>query len=95
MIDEHEKLQDPTNYKILIQLKKNRKMRLKTRYLTPDFDFSEDINEAMVFANFQEAESMMARLNSTSYKNSTPRIFVKYIEDMVKENGKTREVNPY
>lgn len=94
MIDEHEKLQDPTNYKILIQLKKNRKMRLKARYLTPDFDFSEDINEALVLENFHEAESIIAKLSNTNL-TSNPRIFVKYIEDVVEENGTKREINSY
>ena len=95
MINEHDKLQDPTNYKILIQLKKNRRKRLKARYLTPELEYSEDINDAMVFENFHEAEAMMSKLNNISNQNSTPRIFVKYIEEMVNEDGKTRQINSY
>lgn len=85
-MDEHEKLLDPNNYKILIQLKKNRRKRLKTRYLTSDFIFSEDINEALVFDSFQEAENTLANLN---FQTSKPRIFIRYIEEM--ENPKCEQ----
>lgn len=81
-MNEHEKLLNPNNYKILIQLKKNRKKRLKTRYLTPDFEYSENINDALVFENFQNAENTLAKLN---FQTSKPRIFIKYMEEMENE----------
>lgn len=87
-MDEHEKLLDPNNYKILIQLKKNRRKRLKTRYLTSDFIFSEDINDALVFDNFQEAEEALAKLN---FQTSKPRIFIKYIEEMENEKWESEK----
>lgn len=76
-MDEHENLLDPNNYKILIQLKKNRRKKLKTRYLTSDFIFSENINDALVFESFQDAEIALTKLNNLKCK---PRIFVKYQE---------------
>ena len=82
-MDEHEKLLDPNNYKILIQLKKNRIKKLKTRYLTPEFEYSENINDALVFESFQDAENTLTKLNSEIHK---PRIFIHYIEEM--ENPK-------
>lgn len=86
-MDEHEQLLNPDNYKILIQLKKNRRKRLKARYLTPDFEFSENINDALIFEDFQQAENMLSKLNNV---NSKPRVFIRYIDDIYEKQNTTQ-----
>lgn len=79
-MNEHEQLSNPNNYKILIQKKKNRRNKLKTKYLTPDLGYSENIKDALIFENFQEAENLISKLNNENPNNSKLRIFIKYEE---------------
>lgn len=81
-MNETEKLSDLNNYKILIQQKFNRRKKLKTKYLTNDFEFSENENEALEFANFQEAEECLEKILTRKKLIRSPRIFVKYIGDI-------------
>ena len=80
---EHEKLSDKNNYKIYIQQKFNRKQKTKTKYLTSDLEFNENINNALEFKDFQEAENLLNKIRYTKFANIKPRIIIKYFESTV------------
>ena len=76
--NETQKLSNPNNYKILIQHKFNRIKRCKTKYLTPELDFSKNENEALEFSDFTEAEKFLSAFLFSKTLNPKPRIIVKY-----------------
>lgn len=77
-MNETQQLSNPNNYKILIQQKFNRIKKYKTRYLTPELDFSENENEALEFSDFAEAEKFLSAFRFSNTPNPKPRIIVKY-----------------
>ena len=79
---EQEKLSNKDNYKIYIQQKFNRRKRIKTKYLTSDFKFSEDINHAFEFKDFQEAENILSVIIFRDKPIPRPRIIIKYFENL-------------
>lgn len=86
-MNEHEKLSDKRNYKIYIQQKFNRKEKSKTKYLTSDLEFCEDISEALEFSDFQEAEILLNKIRYSKFSNLKPRIIIKYFENISGENS--------
>lgn len=81
-MNEHEQLSNKNNYKIYIQLKFNRRKKQKTKYLTNDLNFCEDINNALEFKEFQEAENILSKLKYSKFENLKPRIIIKYFENI-------------
>ena len=71
---ETEQLSNPERYKILIQIKKSRKKRRKTKYLNSDYDFIEEI-----FPDVQTAEQVLQRVSRFSTNEARPRIIIKYL----------------
>lgn len=87
---ETQEITNPENYKILIQIKKNRRLkRRKTKYLNEDLDFVENINQAKIFPDMQTAEQILHRVARFYTRESRPRIIVKYI---IPFNQKNNEV---
>lgn len=85
-MNEYEKLSDKRRYKIYIQQKFNRKQKLKTKFLTPDLNFSERLNDALEFKNFGEAETFLNEIKNSKLRNFNLRIIIKYFENIVGEN---------
>lgn len=83
MIDTNE-ISNPDNYKIIIQIKKNRSKKRKAKYLNKDYDFVEDIDQAMIFPDLQTAELILQKVSRLSSNESRPRIIVKYIFPSIK-----------
>lgn len=81
-MNEHEKLSDKNNYKIYIQQKFNRKNKIKTKYLTPDLELCKNINNALEFKNFQEAEILLSKIKYSKFKNIPLRVIIKYFESV-------------
>lgn len=75
-----EDLSNPSNYKILIQIKKSRKLKRKAKYLNNEFDFVEDIRTAKFFPTIQSAEETLEQVSRFSTNESRPRIIIKYLE---------------
>ncbi len=98
-MNEHEKLSNPDNYKIIIKLKKKRKNKLNERYLTDDLSFSENINEATIFKNFQDAEQIIDSIYPDYPVGDKPRITVVYTDkddikpEMSEQNVKTTKTH--
>ncbi len=76
---EQQNLADENNYKFYIQIKKNRKLKRKTKYLTPELNLTENINEAFEFKNLQHAEEFLQSLKIFQNTKLRPRIIIKYI----------------
>ena len=76
---EHEDLSNPNRYRILIQIKKNRRLKRKASYLTSDFEFTEDIKQAKTFSNLQDAEQVLPKIMKITTGTTRPRIVIKYL----------------
>lgn len=71
-------LSNPSRYKILIQIKKNRVLKRKTKYLNRNFDFVEDEKQALEFPDIQSAEDTLSTVLSSAHNETRPRIIIKY-----------------
>lgn len=76
---EYEDLSNPDRYRILIQIKKNRRLKRKASYLTEEFDFSEDITKAKTFPSLHIAEQILPKVIRLSSTTARPRIVIKYL----------------
>lgn len=78
IVIETEELTNPDNYKILIQIKKNRRLKRKSKYLNNNYDFVENINQAKIFPDMTTAEQILYKIARLHSHESRPRIIVKY-----------------
>lgn len=89
MKNESNQLSNPENYTVLIQIKKNRRLRRKARYLNENLDFTEDINQAKLFQDIYSAEEILPIISSKLTHDCKPRIIIKYLDPVKKPEGKT------
>lgn len=75
---EFQNLTNPNNYKILIQQKFNRRKKIKCKYLTPKFELTENVKDALTFSDFNEAEKYLSVFFSQNSSKPKLRIIVKY-----------------
>ena len=85
---EIEELSNPNRYKILIQIKKNRRLKRNTKYLNQNFDFTEDINQAAEFPDMQSAEDTLTIISRLKSNEGRPRIIIKYLTPPITTGAK-------
>lgn len=81
---ETEQLTNPNNYKIFIQIKKNRRLKRRAKYLNGNYDFVEDITQAKELPDMQTAEMILQKVSRLSSNEARPRIIIKYLIPEIK-----------
>ena len=89
-MNEVEELSNPEQYKIYIQIKKSRRLKRKAKYLNTEFDFTEDIKQALEFPNIQSAEDALFIISRLKSNEARPRIIIKYIIPSIKNQSKIK-----
>ena len=91
---EAEDLTNLANYKILIQTKKNRRLKRKEKYLTAGNDLVIDINQALIFPNLQAAEERLSKILHLFSPGIRPRIIIKYIPPKPNATPENNQTTP-
>lgn len=89
-MNEVEELSNPERYKIFIQIKKNRRLKRKAKYLNAEFEFIEDIKQALEFPDIQSAEDILSIISSVKSNETRPRIIIKFLIPPVKKQTEVK-----